>query len=192
MADSQVIICDEDEDDEEDDRPPLGVLSAEESILLEQLELDFEEDDDPGPVPMLISRDGEEGIRIMTRIRREAVLHGSLPLEMRGCVEDPMKTITKNKDQQNVLETRSDDVDQQTEEEGVEAKKNEEVGQDLYQNSQECPLWPADQSDSPTPCLQPGWGSLLPPALHQKQEKGSVHWRPWTEQKQTDIGKDLH
>ena len=104
MADSQVMICDEDEDDEEDDQPPPGLLSAaEESILLE-LDLDFEENYDPGPVPMLISRDSEEDIRIMTRIRREAAEHGYIPLEMRGCVEDPVKKITKNEDQQNVLE----------------------------------------------------------------------------------------
>ena len=81
-------------------------------------------------------------------------------------------------------------MDRQAEEDGVEVKKNEEAGQDLYKNSQECPSLPADQSDSPPPCLQPGWGSLLPPARHQT--KASVQWRPWMGERETEVDKDLN
>ena len=81
-------------------------------------------------------------------------------------------------------------MDRQAEEDGVEVKKNEEAGQDLYKNSQECPSLPADQSDSPPPCLQPGWGSLLPPAQHQT--KANVQWRPWMGERETEVDKDLN
>ena len=111
---------------------------------------------------------------------------------MKGCVEDPMKKMANEEDQQKVLEKRSGVVDRQAEEESVEAevKKNEEAGQDLYKNSEECPLLPVDQSVSPPPCLQPDWGSLLSPARHQK--KASVQWRPWMEERETEVDKDLN
>merc|ERR1711892_1290692 len=113
-----------------------------------------------------------------------------LDAEMKGCVEDPMKKMANEEDRQKVVEKRSGDVDRQAEEEGVEGKKNEEAGQDLNQNSQECSILPADQSDSPSPCLKPGWGSLLPPARHQK--KASVQWRPWMEERGKEVDKDLN
>ena len=80
------------------------------------------------------------------------------------------------------------DVDQQTD---VVVAESEDVGEDLYTNSSECPSMPTHQSDTP-PCLSSGWGSLLPPAIHQKLKKASVQWRPWAEEKQTEIGKDLN
>ena len=70
------------------------------------------------------------------------------------------------------LYMKNDDVDRQTD---VVVVVKEEVGEDT------------------PPCLSPGWGLLLPPAVHQKQkQKASFQWRPWTEERQIEIGKDFN
>ena len=67
------------------------------------------------------------------------------------------------------LYMKNDDVDRQTE---VVMAVKEDVGEDT------------------PPCLSPGWGSLLPPATTHHKQKASVQLRPWTEERQTEIGMD--
>ena len=68
------------------------------------------------------------------------------------------------------LHMKNDDVDQTD----VVVAEKEDVGKDT------------------PPCLSSGWGSLLPPATTHQKQKASVQWRPWTEERQKEIGKDLN
>ena len=69
------------------------------------------------------------------------------------------------------LYMKNDDVDRQTD---VVVAVKEDIGEDT------------------PPCLSSGWGSLLPPATTHQKQKASVQWRPWTEERQKEIGKDLN
>ena len=85
-----------------------------------------------------------------------------------------------------------DEVDRQTGGEDVVVTKSAAADEDLNKNSPECPSMSANHSEF-QPCLSPGWGSLLPPARHQKyRKKASVQWRPWMEERETEVDKDLN
>ena len=171
MADSPAMFGDDDDDDEEkdddeedDDGDHLAVrMSVSRSRRWPSPEGDLEEEDRlampggctdcSGSSDYSPQRGWEAFYRDWNNLRDSRCIAG-------GCKWAGWDTVK----QRHFVERRSGDVDRQAEEDGVEVKKNEEAGQDLYKNSQECPSLPADQSDSPPPCLQPGWGSLLPPA----------------------------